>query len=92
MIKKYNDYSYTKISRARHFHFGNQPITKRGSVKAHETTVSIYIYIVDSLNFSATAVLFIDRRASDSEPKLAPPLLSTLSTLRSQWERHSVIQ
>ena len=48
--------------------------------------------MVDSLNFSATAVSFIDRRASDSEFKLAPPLLSTLSTLRSHWERHSVKQ
>ena len=48
--------------------------------------------MVDSLNFSATAVSFIDRRASDSESKLAPPLLSTLSTLPNHWERHSVIQ
>ena len=48
--------------------------------------------MVDSLNFSATAVSFIDRRASDSESKLAPPLLSTLSALLNHWERHSVIQ
>ena len=48
--------------------------------------------MVDSLNFSATAVSFIDRRASDSESKLAPPLLSTLSALPNHWERHSVIQ
>ena len=48
--------------------------------------------MVDSLNFSATAVSFIDPRASDSEFKLAPPLLSTLSALPNHWERHSVIQ
>ena len=48
--------------------------------------------MVDSLNFSATAVSFIDRRAADSKSKLAPPLLSTLSTLLNHWKRHSVIQ
>ena len=48
--------------------------------------------MVDSLNFSATSVSFIDRRASDSEFKLTPPLLSTLSALPNHWEIHSVIQ